>query len=184
VRINRWCPASGGRLSGEACHFRWVKVVDVTVARALHVLAVVLWIGGVGLVTTVVLPALRHMPDRDQRLAVFEAVESRFGKQARISVVVAGLTGLYMLVRMNAWYRFAEPAYWWMHAMVLIWTIFTLMLFFVEPFVLRRRFAGQASTDSNAAFRTLHWVHIVLLVLSLVTVVGAVAGSYGLLLFN
>ena len=119
-----------------------------------HVLAVVLWIGGVGLVTTVVLPTLRHMPDPSQRLAMFEAVESRFGKQARISVIVAGLTGLYMLVRMNAWYRFVEPGYWWMLAIVLIWTIFILMLFFVEPFVLHRRFAGCASIASNAAFRT------------------------------
>ena len=36
---------------------------DVTIARALHVLAVVLWIGGVGLVTTVLLPLLRRLPD-------------------------------------------------------------------------------------------------------------------------
>lgn len=158
--------------------------MDLAVARALHVLAVVLWIGGVGLVTTVLLPALRQMPDPAQRLAMFEAVESRFGKQARISVILAGLTGLYMLVRMNLWYRFEWPAYWWMHAMVLIWAIFALMLFIVEPLVLHRRFAARATADSNAAFRTLHWLHIVLLVLSLVTVVGAVAGSYGLLLFN
>jgi uncharacterized membrane protein len=30
------------------------------IARALHVLAVVLWIGGVAMVTTVLLPALRR----------------------------------------------------------------------------------------------------------------------------
>jgi uncharacterized membrane protein len=32
---------------------------DVTIARALHVLSVVLWIGGVGFVTTVLLPTVR-----------------------------------------------------------------------------------------------------------------------------
>jgi uncharacterized membrane protein len=158
--------------------------MDVTVARALHVLAVVLWIGGVGLVTTVLLPVLRRMPDPAQRLAMFEAVENRFGKQARISVIIAGLTGLYMLVRMNLWYRFAWSSYWWMHAMVLIWAIFALMLFIVEPFVLHRRFAARVAADPNAAFRMLHWVHIVLLILSLVTILGAVAGSHGLLLFD
>jgi uncharacterized membrane protein len=31
---------------------------DVTIARALHVLSVVLWIGGVGFVTTVLLPTV------------------------------------------------------------------------------------------------------------------------------
>ena len=34
---------------------------DVTLARAIHVLAVVLWIGGGGLVTTVLLPAVRRL---------------------------------------------------------------------------------------------------------------------------
>lgn len=158
--------------------------MDVAVARALHVLAVVLWIGGVGLVTTVLLPALRRMPDPTQRLAMFEAVESRFGKQARVSVIIAGLTGLYMLVRMHLWSWFTRPAFWWMHAMVLIWAIFVLMLFVVEPFLLHWRFAARAAADSDAAFRSLHTMHVVLLVLSLVTIVGAVAGSYGLLLFN
>lgn len=31
---------------------------DVVIARALHVLAVVIWIGGVSMATTVVLPAV------------------------------------------------------------------------------------------------------------------------------
>jgi uncharacterized membrane protein len=34
---------------------------DVLIARALHVLAVVIWIGGVAMVTTVVLPAVRQV---------------------------------------------------------------------------------------------------------------------------
>jgi uncharacterized membrane protein len=33
---------------------------DVVIAWALHVLAVVIWIGGVGMVTMVVLPAIRR----------------------------------------------------------------------------------------------------------------------------
>jgi uncharacterized membrane protein len=157
---------------------------DVAIARALHVLAVVLWIGGVGLVTTVLLPALRRMPDPDRRFAVFAAVESRFGRQARVSIMLAGLTGLYMLVRLDLWNRFVLLPYWWMHAMVLVWAIFALMLFVLEPFVLHRRLAGRAARDSDAAFRTLHRVHVVLLALSLLTILGAVAGSSGALLFG
>ncbi|MDQ2765277.1 MAG: hypothetical protein M3Y22_17915 [Pseudomonadota bacterium] len=159
-------------------------MTDVAVARALHVVAVVLWIGGVGLVTTVLLPALRRMPDPAQRLAMFGAVESRFGRQARVSIALAGLTGLYMLVRMDVWYRFTSLSYWWMHVMVLVWLIFALMLFVLEPFVLHRRFAARAAKDSDATFRTIHRFHMVLLALSLLTILGAVAGSYGLLLFD
>jgi hypothetical protein len=67
--------------------------------------------------------------------------------------------------------------------MVLTWAIFAPMLFAVEPFVLHRRFAAHAAASSDAALRTLHRMHIVLLVLCLVTI-GAVAGSYGWLLIN
>jgi uncharacterized membrane protein len=75
---------------------------DVTIARALHVAAVVLWIGGVGFVTTVLLPTLRRLPDPAEQAALFQAVERRFGAQARASVIVVGLSGLYMLVRLDA----------------------------------------------------------------------------------
>jgi hypothetical protein len=34
--------------------------MDIVIARIVHVLAVVLWIGGVGFVTTVLFPAVRR----------------------------------------------------------------------------------------------------------------------------
>ena len=48
---------------------------DVTIVRALHVSGVVLWIGGVGFVTTILLPAVRRMKGPAERVAFFEAVE-------------------------------------------------------------------------------------------------------------
>ena len=157
---------------------------DLAIARALHVLAIVLWIGGVGFATTALLPAVRRIPDPAQRLATFEAVERRFAPQARISILVAGLSGLYMLVRLDAWDRFTSLPYWWMHAMVLVWLIFAVMLFVLEPFVLHRRFAARAQRDPDGTFRAAHRVHLVLLLLSLLTILGAVAGSHGLLMFE
>ncbi len=159
-------------------------MTDVTIARALHVLAIVLWIGGVALVTMVLLPALRRLPDPAQRIALFEAIERRFGVQARFSILLAGLSGFYMLVRMDAWYRFTSLPYWWMHAMVLVWLIFAAMLFVLEPLVLHHRLAARAKTSPDATFRAIHLVHMVLLALGLLTILGAVAGSHGLLLFQ
>ncbi len=156
----------------------------VTIARALHVLAIVLWIGGVGLVTTVLLPALRRLPDPAQRITLFETIERRFGAQARFSILLAGASGFYMLVRMDAWSRFTSLPYWWMHAMVLVWLIFAAMLFVLEPLVLHRRLTNRAQTSPDATFRAIHRVHMVLLALSLLTILGAVAGSHGLLLFQ
>jgi uncharacterized membrane protein len=157
---------------------------DVTIARSLHVLAVVLWIGGVGFVTTVLLPALRRLPDPAQRAVMFGVLERRFGAQARLSVIVVGLSGLYMLIRLDVWDRFASPSYWWMHAMVLAWFVFALMLFVLEPLVLHRRFAERTEDKPDATFRTIQRFHVVLLTLSLLTILGAVAGTHGLLLFD
>ena len=66
--------------------------------------------------------------------------------------------------------------------MVLVWLMFTLMLFVVEPFVLRRRIKNTSEHDSEkilARMRRMHWV---MLSLSLIAVAGAVAGSHGWML--
>ena len=38
------------------------------IARALHVVGVVVWIGGVAFVTTVLIPSLKNIKDTDNRL--------------------------------------------------------------------------------------------------------------------
>lgn len=60
---------------------------------ALHVLGVIVWIGGVSMVTTVILPAVRRLSAPEERIAIFERIEHRFSLQARIATVITGLTG-------------------------------------------------------------------------------------------
>ncbi len=80
---------------------------------------------------------------------------------------------------LNAWQRFTDWHYWWMHAMVLVWLIFTLMLFVLEPFVLHRKFKERAQHEPEKVFTLIQLMHWLLLTLSLITVAGAVAGSHG-----
>lgn len=155
---------------------------DVTLARALHVLAVVLWIGGVAFVTTVLLPAVRDLKVPEERVVFFEIAERRFGRQARVSTALAGLTGFYMIVRLDWWDRFLSSEYWWMHAMVMVWLLFTLMLFVAEPLFLHRWLLARANTRPESTFRLVERLHQILLVLSLITLIGAVMGSHGLLI--
>ena len=126
------------------------------IARVLHVLGVVLWIGGLAMVTTVLLPATKHIKTPTERVMFFETVERGFALQARVTVLVTGLSGLYLVYKFELWQRFAHIEFWWMHAMVLVWALFTLVT-------------------------RLHWV---LLGISLITVAGAVAGSHGFLRFS
>jgi uncharacterized membrane protein len=154
---------------------------EVAIARALHVLAVVLWIGGVGFVTTVLLPAVRRLRAPEERLALFDAIERRFAWQARITTLLTGLTGLDMLIHLDLWDRFRSASYWWMDAMVLVWLLFTLMLFVAEPLLLHRRLTARAKAEPEATFRLVERLHRLLLTMSLITVLGAVAGSHGVL---
>lgn len=151
---------------------------DLTIARALHILAIVHWLGGVSMVTLVLLPGLiRTVPAAD-RLALFEQIEGRFAAQARISTLVAGVSGLWMTYRLAAWDRFADPGFWWMHAMVAVWAIFTIVLFVAEPLVLHRWFHDRALRDPDGTFRLVRRLHIVLLTLSAVTIAAAVLGAH------
>lgn len=154
---------------------------DVTLARALHVLAVVHWIGGVAMVTAVILPAVRHLSDPAQRLALFERVEGRFSGQAKVSVTLAGLSGFYMTWRLDAWDRFADPGFWWMHAMVLVWAVFTIVLFVAEPLVLHRWFHERAAERPDETFRLVQRFHWILATASAVTIGAAVLGAHGML---
>ena len=157
---------------------------DVAIARALHVVSVVLWIGGVAFVTTVLLPAVRRLKAPQKRMQVFDQIEQRFAWQARVSTAIVGLTGFYMLYRFDMWDRFRHAAYWWFDAMVAVWLLFTTMLFVVEPLVLHRCWLAQSKLKPDATFKAVEWLHRILLFISLVTVLGAVMGSHGLLLFE
>ncbi len=152
---------------------------DFALARVLHVLAIVLWIGGVAMVTTVLLPAVARMQTDRERVEFFERVEGRFAWQARGTTLIAGLSGFYMVHALDAWERFAQLHYWWMHAMVIVWLIFTVMLFVLEPLVLHRYFLARAERDSRGTFAMIQRLHWLLLAISLLTVAVAVAGSHG-----
>ena len=107
-------------------------------ARALHVIGVVIWIGGVGFVTTVLIPALRKMTDTHNRLELFEQLEGKFGFQAKIVTLITGVSGYSMLDVMNAWNRYQYLQFWWLHLMTFIWVVFTIVLFVFEPLILHR----------------------------------------------
>ena len=151
---------------------------DVEVARALHVLSVVHWIGGVAMVTLVALPLARASATPRQGWALFESIENRFAAQVRWSIPLAGATGLWMTWRQDLWPRFADPDFWWMDAMALVWAVFMVVVFVVEPLA-HRILEVQAARDPAGVLRRLFRVHLALLTAAAVTILGAVAGSRG-----
>lgn len=156
--------------------YRWFVI-----ARVLHVVAVVVWIGGIGAVTTVVFPAMRRIDSDERRVWLFDQVEDHFRPQAQISWLVVGITGFYMVAYLGAWERFGQGHYWWMSAMVALWVLFGLMLFIIEPFVFGPKIRQRLLTEPKAALARIETMHWVLLILSLFVIGVVVAGIYGLL---
>lgn len=149
------------------------------IARAIHVVGVILWIGGVAFVTTVLIPALIKLKDDQTRIDLFEQLEGRFALQAKVVTLLTGGSGFYLIYAMDAWSRYQSISFWWMHLMTLVWLIFTFILFIAEPLFLHRFFKEQAAKHGVSAFLWMHKLHMVLLLLSLIAVLGAVAGSHG-----
>ncbi len=151
----------------------------LAIARAVHVAAIVHWIGGLLFVTLVLLPSLMEV-EPSQRLAAFDRLERRFGAQARVSTALAGISGFYLLYGFSHWGHVATLQFWWLDAMIALWAIFTVMLFVAEPLFLHRWFDARAKKDPDGSFRLALRAHRLLSALSLVTVLGGAAGAHGL----
>lgn len=154
---------------------------DVSLARAVHVLCIVHWFGGVAFVTTVVLPAVSRQVESARRLETFEAIERRFSAQVRVSVPLAGASGAWMAERLDMWSRFVERAGWWLAAMAIIWLLFMVVLFVLEPLVLHAWFARRVLADPDGSFALASRLHCILLTAGTATAAAGVLGAHGLL---
>ena len=153
---------------------------DLAIARAIHVLAVVVWIVGVAMITTVILPLVRRAPTATEGRALLQAVERRFIWQARVATLLVAASGFYLVDRLDLWDRFRSIEFWWMHAMVLLWLIFTIVLFVGEPLAARIDRDRHSQPASKSRLSLMQWLHWTLLLLSAITVLAAVAGSQGM----
>ena len=143
----------------------------------IHVLAVVLCVGGVGMVTTVVIPIVRRSPSSANSLDIFEAIQKSFAWLARCMILIAGGSGFYMLDSVDGWSRYTEPEYWWIHLMTIVWALFMFVLFVAEPMFLHRIFAKHVRTTPAKTFVFVQVLRSFMLILSLAAVGGTVAGN-------
>ena len=81
-------------------------------ARVDPILGVVLWIGGVAMETTVLLPAIKRLKPAEEQISTFELIESRFAWQARVTTLLTGLSGDYLLYYTDGWNRYTDLRFW------------------------------------------------------------------------
>ncbi|MEC8981922.1 MAG: hypothetical protein VYA81_10200 [SAR324 cluster bacterium] len=123
-------------------------------ARIFHVLAVVLWIGGVGFVTTVLIPSISKTEEPAVRLKIFEAIETKFGFQVKLTTLIAGISGVYMLEVTDGWSRYLNYEFWWLLLMTFIWAVFTLVLFILEPLFLQKMVSQTSGNKQRESLST------------------------------
>jgi len=156
-----------------------MTIDDFALARAIHVLALVHWIGGVAVVTTIILPRVRGLFSPKDAVAAFEAFERRFAQQVRISILLVGLSGVYMLIKLDAWYRFQYASFWWIYLMVAVWALFALMVYVLEPLGIDRLFHSFALRRKDRAFALATRLHTIALLVSALAIITGVLGAHG-----
>ena len=144
----------------------------LAVLAALHVLGVVWWIGGVAFITGVALPSM-HRLDASERIERIQQIERRFAWQARVAVLMVGITGVWMLALSGGVARLNFADGWWLDLMILVWALFALMLFVVEPLGVLARIG---LVRHRVGFLLLH---AVLLTLGLAAIFCGVIGARG-----
>ena len=137
----------------------------------IHLLSIVLWIGGLAFVTVVVFPTIKGIEDPIAQVKVFLSVEKKFAALARIYVVIAGITGLTLFFRKGGfeWFR-SSPA---VHGMLIykfvLWIIFVIALFGAEKRLMGVLISQQSTPEK--VFRIMgimHWVMLFLTGLAIV----------------
>ena len=146
---------------------------------AIHVLGVVVWIGGVAFVTIIVFPMLLRMEGSLEKMLLFQGIEHRFAKIAKISVAVVGITGAWMLQITGEWRTLFSAGGIGPTFMLIVWIFYMLVLLF-EARLFKVLFRGEAQQDTSRVFFRLSAFHWVVLGLSLLAIgVGVWAGHGG-----
>ncbi len=153
-----------------------------TLLLIIHVLTVIIWIGGLAFVTIIIFPSLYKIEDILQKALSFQRVEHRFAKLARYYVAVVGISGL-ALAYLTGWHRilFTRQGL-FLTIMFVMWVIWTVMLFGLEPFIIKKmleRMVKGAIPNANDIFKRLNAFHWVMLTLSLAAAASGILFAHG-----
>ncbi|BCB95599.1 hypothetical protein JZK55_05210 [Dissulfurispira thermophila] len=145
---------------------------------AIHVLCVVIWIGGVAFVTMIVFPMIMRIEGSIEKVLFFQGVEHRFAKIAKLCVIIVGITGVLLLQMMNEWNLLFKRAGIGPTFMLIVWVFYVLILLF-EGKLFKVIFRGDAQQDTAKVFFRLTVFHWIVLGLSLLAVVIGVLAGHG-----
>jgi len=107
------------------------------------------------------------------------AWRSRRRRCRRVSILLVAISGLYMIMKLDGWDRFVDALFWWLDLMVVVWVLFALMVYILEPLVMHRLFHDFALQEKHRAFALATRLHVIALCVSAFTIAAGVLGSLG-----
>jgi uncharacterized membrane protein len=150
----------------------------VSLSIALHVVSVVIWVGGMIFAHQFLRPVAAMQLEPPQRLPLWVGVFSRFFPIVWISIVLLPLTGYYMMF--NIWASFAgAPIY--VHIMNGIGTLMILIFLHVyfAPFKrLKKAVAAQTWPEAGKQLNMIRTLVGLNMSLGIIVIVIAAGGRY------
>jgi len=154
-----------------------------SVMHIIHLVTVILWIGGLAFITMFVLPMIIRMQNPLEKVLFFQGIEHRFAPRAKIYNAIVGITGFVMLY-LTGWYRllFTHKGIPLLF-MLIIWIFWFIMLFGLEPVIIRRMLDRMAKSgeamEIETIFARMNRMHWLLLMISLAASIAGIIFGHG-----
>jgi len=145
----------------------------LTFLLIIHVIGVIIWIGGVSFVTLVIFPMMYRTEGSLEKALLFQGVEHRFAGIVRWLIGIVGATGLYILYAEYGFAILLETRGIGILIMLIAWLLYTTILL-SERKIFGKIFADPERIDMNKALRTINLMHWFLLLISFSAVAAGI----------
>lgn len=149
-----------------------------TLLLIIHVIGVIIWIGGVAFVTTVIFPMMYRTEGSLEKALLFQRVEHRFAGMVRWLIVIVGATGFWILYDRYGFAILSQTRGVGIVIMIAAWALYTTILL-SERKIFGRIFADPEKIDMDRALRSINAMHWALLTLSFSAVAAGVWFAHG-----
>jgi uncharacterized membrane protein len=150
----------------------------VSIALALHVLAIVIWVGGMFFAYTVLRPVAASVLEPPQRLTVWAGVFGRFFPWVWASIIIVLASGYWMLLGPFGGFANAPVFVHIMNGLGLIMMLIFMHVYFAPYQKLRKAVDDQRWPDGGKALAQIRVLVGINTLIGLLTIVIAAGGKY------
>lgn len=149
----------------------------ITILLIIHVIGVIIWIGGVAFVTMVIFPMMYSTEGSLDKALLFQGVEHQFAGIVRWLIGIVGATGLYILYVEYGFAILLERRGVGILIMLIVWLLYTTIIL-SERKIFGKIFANPERINMNKALSTINFMHWVLLLISFSAVAAGIWFSH------